>query len=158
MDNSSALTVAELRFLAELNAGGVSYLVVGLSAALLQGANTATQDVDLWFESTADSRIGAAARAAGGIWVPGGWAGRGPQLGGDLGDRFDVVVMMSGLDAFAIEYARSRTVAIDGVSVRVLPLDRILASKRAANRLKDQAVIPALEEALAASEDQEPTP
>jgi len=44
---------------------------------------------------------------------------------------------------------------VQGVTVRLLPLDRVIASKRAANRPKDQAVIPALEEPLAAIEDSE---
>jgi hypothetical protein len=35
-------------------------------------------------------------------------------------------------------------------TLRVLPIERVLASKRAAGRLKDQAVIPALEAAIAA--------
>ena len=56
-------------FLVALNESGVRYLLVGMSAALLQGARGATEDVELWFESIADERIGAAARAAGGFWV-----------------------------------------------------------------------------------------
>ena len=40
----SALKDAERRFLEELNARGVRYMLVGLSAAILQGANTLTQD------------------------------------------------------------------------------------------------------------------
>jgi hypothetical protein len=62
---------------------------------------------------------------------------------------------MSGLDRFEAEYQRAMMVMIDGVTVRVLPLDRILTSKRAADRPKDRAVIPALEEALAAIEGSE---
>jgi hypothetical protein len=34
--------------------------------------------------------------------------------------------------------------------VKVLPLERVIVSKRAAKRLKDTAVLPALEAALAA--------
>lgn len=148
------LTDAERRFLAELDARGVRYLIVGLTAAGLQGANTTTVDIDLWFESPADPAIGAAATAAGGIWVSG--FGMMPaRLGGPLGDRFDVVVQMSGLGLFEEEYARSLPVTVEGVDVRVLPLDRVLASKRAANRPKDRAAIPALEEALAAIDGSE---
>lgn len=72
-----------------------------------------------------------------------------PQLGGAL-DRFDVVNLMSGLGAFDKEYLGALDAQIDGAGVKVLPLSRILASKRAADRPKDRAVIPALEEALAA--------
>lgn len=150
--DASALTDAERRFVAELNQRGVRYMIVGLSAALLQGANTATQDIDVWFETLEDPQIGEAARAVGGIWVPGSFGMQPPALGGALGDRFDVVVQMSGLGSFDVEYTRARAVTLDDLTVPVLPLDRILASKRAANRPKDRAVIPALEEALAALE------
>jgi hypothetical protein len=145
----SALKDAERRFLEELNARGVRYMIVGLSAAILQGANTLTRDIDLWFATIADPQISPAAAAAGGIWVSG--FGMMPaQLGGALGDRFDVVNLMSGLGTFDMEYPGALDAQVDGVDVKVLPLSRILASKRAANRSKDRAVIPALEEALAA--------
>lgn len=151
----SALTEAERHFLEELDRLGVKFLVVGLSAALLQGANGATQDVDLWFEDTTDPRIGSAARAVGGVWVPGSFGMRPPALGGDaLGDRFDVVTHLHGLDDFAIEYLGARMIELDGVRVRVLPLARIIASKRATGRPKDLAQLPALEEALAALDEE----
>jgi hypothetical protein len=143
------LTEAERRFLSELGVRGVRYMIVGLSAAALQGANTTTVDIDLWFESTGDPKIRDAAEAAGGMLISG--FGMMPtQLGGPLGDRFDVVTHMSGLDPFDDEYKLAQPLTVEGVSVSVLPLARILVSKRAANRPKDQAVIPALEEALAA--------
>lgn len=148
------LTDAERRFLRELEARGVRFLVVGLTAAALQGANTTSVDIDLWFETTADPRIGEAAQEAGGLWASG--FGMMPAaLGGPLGDRFDVVLNMSGLERFEDEYAHSRAITVEGVPLRVLALDRILASKRAANRPKDRAAIPALEEALAAIEGDE---
>src|SRR2546423_1405568 len=126
----SALSEGEQRFLLALNARGVRYLVVGMSGALLQGARGATEDIDLWFESTADPGIGEAAREAGGIWVSGMFGVRPPALGGDsLGDRFDVVILASGLRSFADEYAESLALEVEGVPLRVLPLSRILASK-----------------------------
>jgi hypothetical protein len=42
------LSESERRFLLALNELGVRYLIVGMSAALLQGARGATEDVDLW--------------------------------------------------------------------------------------------------------------
>ena len=150
----SALSPPERRFLEELNRLGVHYLVVGVGAAVLQGATTATQDVDLWFESLDDPRIRQSVEAAGGVWIPGGLAMRPPVIGGEsLGDRFDVVVHMHGLRDFAAEYEASKELAVDGVPVRVLPLDRIIESKRALGRARDLAQIPALEEALAALND-----
>jgi hypothetical protein len=78
---------------------------------------------------------------------------RGPRAsrnGGDaVGDRLDVVSHMHGLGKFAEEYVNSVEVEVDGLPLRVLKLERIIASKRAAGRPKDLAAIPALEEALA---------
>lgn len=51
------LSEGERAFLLALNRLGVRYLLVGMSAALLQGARGATEDVDIWFESTDDPRI-----------------------------------------------------------------------------------------------------
>ena len=49
---ASALGDAERCFLEELNARGVRYMIVGLTAAIVQGANTVTRDIDL--DSTRD--------------------------------------------------------------------------------------------------------
>jgi predicted nucleotidyltransferase len=150
---SSALSDPERRFLMELRDRNVPFMVVGVSAALLQGAPIATQDIDLWFERLDDPRIGEAAMAVGGIWVSGAFGMRPPALGGALGDRFDVVTHMHGLRTFAEEVPDTVEVAMDGVPVRVLRLERIIASKRAAGRAKDLAQIPALEATLAALGD-----
>jgi predicted nucleotidyltransferase len=150
MDDFSALTPAERQLLEAFQRRGIRFMVVGASAAILQGANTATKDIDLWFENLADPSIGAAVQEAGGIWVSGSFGMRPPQIGGDkLGDRFDVVTHMHGLGAFADELTQAVSIDVDGLDLWVLPLSRIIASKRAANRPKDLAAIPALEEALA---------
>lgn len=155
---ASVLSDTEHRFLAELDRLGVRYIVVGMSAALMQGARAATEDIDLWFEKLDDPRIGAAARAAGGFYVPGSFGMRPPGLGGaGLDDRFDVVVHVDGVGPFHDEWAQTRAVEIDGVTLRLLPLTRILASKRASARPKDLAQIPALEEAIAVEEERGPS-
>jgi predicted nucleotidyltransferase len=150
MEDFSAFTPAERVLLNALIAHGVRFMLVGLSAAVLQGANTGTRDIDLWFEDASDPRIGDAVREANGIWVSGSFGMRPPQIGGDeVGDRLDVVTHMHGLGRFSEELANSTVVEVDGLPLRVLRLERILASKRAAGRSKDLAAIPALEEALA---------
>jgi hypothetical protein len=129
---------------------GIPYLIVGASAAVMQGAPLVTQDIDLWFENRLDPRLHEAAKHAGGVYVPGNFGMMPTQVGGGaIGDRIDVITTAHGLDAFAIEYDRARVLDLDGLSVRVLPLDRIIASKRAAGRPKDLAVLPALEATLA---------
>lgn len=153
---SLAFTPAERALLAAFDDLGVRYMVVGLSAAVLQGADTVTADVDLWFEDRADPRIGEAVKRAGGVWIPGNFGMMPPTIGGDiLGDRFDVVLTLTGLDDFATERASARLMRVDDLDLPVLSLRRVLHSKRAAARPKDLAVLPALEAALAAQEDSE---
>lgn len=156
MDDFSALSDGERALLIALNRRGVRFMLVGLSAAVLQGANAATRDIDIWFEDLSDIRIGEAARDANGIWISGTFGMRPPQLGGDaLGDRLDVVTHMHGLGTFADELRHAKDIEIDGISLKVLGIQRILASKREARRPKDLAAIPALEEALAALAESE---
>ena len=67
----------------------------------------------------------------------------------------------SGLESFEQEFARAREYDLDGVRVRVLPLERIIVNKRAAKRPKDSAQLPMLEAALAARRartEKEPEP
>jgi predicted nucleotidyltransferase len=153
MDDFSAFTEGERSVLDALNRRGVRFVVVGLGAAVLQGANTGTRDIDLWFEDTSDPRIGEAIREAGGIWISGSFGMAPPQIGGEaIGDRLDVVTHLHGLGPFAEELSNTIEMHVDGIRLRVLTLRRIIESKKAAGRKKDLAVIPALEEALVASE------
>jgi hypothetical protein len=125
-----------------------------LSAAVLQGADTVTADIDLWLENRADPRIHEAAECAGGLWIPGHFGLAPPMLGGDeLADRLDVVTHLDGLQDFQTEYSGSVALEVDGLKLRVLPLARVIESKRAAGRPKDRAVLPALEAAIAAATD-----
>ena len=154
MGDTSALTAAERAILEALNASGIRYLIVGVSAANLQGANLSTQDIDIWFEDVNDPRVGDAVRAAGGVWVSGSFGMTPPMIGGDLvGDRFDVVTHMHGMRHFSEEYRDGVDVVVDDVPLKVLPIERILESKRAAGRNRDLAAIPALQEALVAIRD-----
>ena len=149
MADDAFLTEAERAFLESLEELGVRYLIVGMSAALLQGARGVTEDIDLWFESLSDERIAEAARRAGGFLVT---RTQPPLLGGPLGERLDLALTMSGLPDFAAEYARAEEMTLEGVKVRLLPLHRILHSKRAAARTKDEPGIHQIEVALAVAQ------
>ena len=150
----SLLEPGERAFLQALDELDVPYLIVGAGAAVLQGAPLVTQDIDLWFADRTDRRLHQAAQRAGGVFVPGHFGMMPTQVGGGaIGDRIDVVTTPQGLQSFEEEYARSLQMDLDGIKVRVLPLERIIASKRAAGRPKDLAVIPALEAALAVQRD-----
>jgi hypothetical protein len=60
------------------------------------------------------------------------------------------VLTAHGLHDVEAEYLHAAECVIDDVPVRVLPLERIIASKRATNRPKDRAAIPALEATILA--------
>ncbi len=147
MDTPSLLTDKEARLLQALVEEGVEFLVVGLAAAALQGAPAVTQDIDLWLRDLSDPRLRRALRRVGAVYIP-----RGPQnppllAGGDAG-LFDIVVNMDGLRSFAQEARRALRIPVGAVEVPVLPLARVIASKRASDRPKDRAILPALEDAL----------
>ena len=51
------LSEGELRLLESLLRHRVRFMVVGLSAAALQGAAMVTEDIDLWFENLGDPEL-----------------------------------------------------------------------------------------------------
>jgi hypothetical protein len=132
-------------------------MLVGIAAARLQGAPVVTEDIDLWFAEGSQGGIAAAAKQAGVVYVPGGVAMNPPTFGG-RGVRLDQVLSMSGLGSFDEELANTSEREVNGIPLRVLNLERIIESKRAANRDKDRAVLPALEAALVALRAREQTP
>jgi hypothetical protein len=145
-----ALTPAERALFEALDRRGVPFLIVGIGAAALEGAPLATQDLDVWFERVHDDeRIRLAAADAGGFWISG-FGHQPPAFGGTGLERVDVVLTVHGLEPFAVEYARAVQREVDGVTLRVLPLERVIASKRALGRAKDAAQLPALEATLLA--------
>lgn len=147
-----ALTPAERRLLEALTQRGVRYLVIGLGAAVLQGAPVSTQDLDLWLERPGDDAVRLAAADAGGFWITA-FGMHPPGFGGDGLERIDVVLTAHGLEGFDAEYATALEQVIDGIPVKVLPLDRVIVSKRSTNRPKDIAALPALEATLRARDD-----
>ena len=141
------LSENELSLLQSLLQHNVQFMLVGLSAAALQGAPVVTEDVDLWFSNLSDPNLTKALAAVGAAYVPP-MGYNPPMLAGTGSEPFDVVIRLDGLDKFEDEWKRALKMRIGHLSLRVLPLDRILASKQAANRPKDQRVIPVLQNAL----------
>jgi len=148
------LSADELLFLRLLHEKRVDYLVVGLAAAALQGAPLVTQDVDLWFRDLSDPHLVEALQGVGGAYVPPVGLNP-PTLAGAAVRLFDVVVHLHGLRPFADERAEATIVDVEGIPVPVLPLARIIASKRALGREKDRVVLPVLDEALRVQQDRE---
>ena len=124
------------------------FLVIGLSAAVLEGAPVATQDIDVWLEQI-DHRVAQAAADAEGFWISG-FGVQPPAFGGAELERIDVVLTAHGLNDFTTEYQGAVVREVDGIPLHVLPLERVIASKRATRRPKDLAALPALEATMAA--------
>ncbi|RMG45365.1 MAG: hypothetical protein D6719_00340 [Candidatus Dadabacteria bacterium] len=144
------LTSEERILLKAFNKHGVRYIIVGLSSAVLQGAHVITQDIDLWVEHLGSEQFLNAVKEAGAFYVPPGVAGVNPPMLGPGAFRiFDLVTHMHGLDEFSVEYDKAEIMNLSGIEVRILPLERIIVSKAAADREKDRAVLPALKAALA---------
>lgn len=149
MDEQPLFTDKELAFLKALEEAGVPYLIVGLSAALLQGAPVVTQDIDLWFEKVPSAALQKALEQVGGGYVPSIMMNP-PMLFGEGLSQFDIVMNIGGVGDFAEEYKNALMVELQGVRIKILPLDKIIKCKEYANRLKDRAVLPALYAALEA--------
>lgn len=139
----------EIAFLEALVAEGTEFLVVGLAAAALQGAPAVTQDVDLWFRTLPDPRLLRALAKVGASYIPP-TAVTPPLLAGAGTDLFDIVVHMHGLESFEKEAELAVRIRLGGVDLPVLPLARIIASKKATGRPKDLSILPALEDTLRA--------
>jgi hypothetical protein len=142
---------SEIRLLQILLKRKVRFMVVGLSAATLQGAPVVTQDVDLWFENLGELKISRALQEVGAAYVPPSNINP-PMLAGTGAELFDIVIRMDGLGAFTDEFKNCVEIPLGRQKLKVLSLERILASKIAANRAKDKLTIPILRDALAATQ------
>lgn len=140
-------SASEQRFLEVLLGRRVRFLVVGLSAAAIQGAPVVTQDIDLWFEDLRAPEFRAALAETGATFIPS-EGEHPPMLVGGGAQLFDLVLTMHGLRSFDEEFAGALRIAFGSGELSVLPLDRVIASKRALNRPRDRLVLPVLEDTL----------
>ena len=141
------LSETELRLLESLLRHKIRFMVVGLSAAALQGAPVVTEDIDLWFDDLSNPKLSQALVKVGAAYIPP-FGYNPPMLGGVGSEPFDVVIRMNGLGEFADEWKRALEIKVGKLKLKVLPLERILASKQAANRPKDRRVIPVLQNTI----------
>jgi hypothetical protein len=148
MSPDEAFVVSILR---ALQASGLEAIFVGNAAAAMQGAPVTTQDVDLLVRDTEPNRKKIEKFVAAlGLPRPvpvSEMTTTQTVLGGpwpiDL--LFDRII--GGLE-FASLRSRSRNVPIGDLTAVVASLADIIRSKEAANRPKDQAVLPILRDAL----------
>lgn len=142
----------ETEFLKELVRQKVEFMIVGLSAAALQGAPVVTQDIDLWFRALPDPGLEKALKKVRGVYIPP-TARNAPMFAGNGIELFDIVLTMDGLGEFDEERKHAIKVPLGRIKVLVLKLERIIASKKAAGREKDRLVLKVLSDALKTIKD-----
>jgi hypothetical protein len=122
-------------------------VVVGSVAAVLQGAPVTTQDIDILVRDTPANRgkVDDLAAAIGARTMPAALADVCSLIG--AATAVDVVFdhLPGGL-RFESVRARAVEVEVGGLLARVASLDDVIASKRAADRPKDRAQLPLIEE------------
>ena len=150
-EESISLSEGEVNFLKALHDQKVEFLIVGLSAALLQGVPAVTQDIDLWIKDLGKTAFLEAVAKCNAIYIPPAVVGSNPPLLASPDLRgFDLVTDCQGLSGIDEELKNAMIIHIHGIPIKVLPLDRIIKSKEAVGREKDKAVLPILKAALAA--------
>lgn len=126
-------------------------VLIGNAAAALQGAPVTTIDFDFLFRKTPRNitKLKALAKALGAVvlrpYYPVSDLFR--LTRDDDGLQVDFMGTIHGVRSYAGLRDRGADVSVDGVVVRVASLDDIIASKRAAGRPRDAAVLEVLERA-----------
>ena len=131
-------------FLKALREAEINCILIGAMAAIEQGAPLMTVDYDFWVRLPERQYVRLLSIVQ--------------RLGGTIrartlyelsdGTQVNAIFRPDGLRSFETEWKQCRLSHLENVPVRVLPLPRVIASKRAANREKDLAVLPILERTL----------
>jgi len=131
-------------FLKALGEENIDCILIGAMAAIEQGAPLMTVDYDFWVRLPERQYVRLLTIVQ--------------RQGGDIrartvyelsdGTQVNAVFQPDGLRSFEAEWKISRWSKLENVPVKVLPLQRVIASKRAANREKDMAVLPILRRTL----------
>jgi predicted nucleotidyltransferase len=140
-----------------LAAGQVEFVIVGGVSAVLQGSTLTTRDLDLCYRRTTENIARLAAALAPLAPRPRGFPpglpfvfdARTLQLGSnftlEIGDEaLDLLGDMSGVGGYEQIIDKAVELTVAGHPVKVLALEQLIATKKAAGRPKDLAVLPEL--------------
>ncbi len=143
----SLFTQKEINFLKILKNHEVDFIIIGLSAAALQGAPVVTQDIDIWFKDLHSPNFKKALKEAKVTYVPP--IGLNPPMfAGESSELIDIVLGVTGLNNFDEEVKDTIEIELSTFSVKVLSLEKIIKSKKTLGRTKDKLVLPVLEDVL----------
>ncbi len=142
--------------------GHCEFVIVGGLSAVLQGAPIVTQDLDVCYRRTPENlaRVAEALRPFGlrlrnlPEGLPNIFDQHSLELGSNFtlqlqdGEEFDLLGVMSAIGGYEAIIGRAVEMDVAGHLVKVLSLEDLIRTKRAAGRPKDLAVLPTLEATL----------
>ena len=131
-------------FLKALRQEGIDCILIGAMAAIRQGAPLMTVDYDFWVRLRERQYV----RLLTIIKRQGGTIRARTLYELSDGTQVNAIFQPDGLLSFQVEWKHCPIGRLEGVPVRILPLPRVIVSKRAAGRDKDVAVLPVLERTL----------
>jgi hypothetical protein len=146
--------------LRRLHDGGVAFVVVGLTAAVLDGAPVTTFDLDVLIDPDPANlrRALPVLESLDASYLDP--AGRGLRPNADRLESFQLHLLVTRFGRLDLllrlddrldwpgALLRSHPVELEGRRIRVLDLDAVIESKERADRPKDRAVLPVLRETL----------
>jgi hypothetical protein len=116
-----------------------------MTAAVLQGVSVTTFDTDIWVDLPERQYIRLT-----NLLIKQNATAMAPTLYVlEDGKLINFLFSVTGLRSFGSEYKGARTAVLGGEKVKVLPLDRILKSKKTIRRDKDLVHIPLIEKVMA---------
>ena len=131
-------------FLKALREESIDCILIGAMAAIRQGAPLMTVDYDFWVRLPERQYV----RLLAIVQRQGGTIRARTLYELSDGTQVNAVFQPDGLHSFQAEWKHCPIGRLDGVPVRILPLERVIASKQAAGRDKDVAVLPLLKRTL----------
>ncbi len=138
-----------IRLIQSLGEEEIRFQIVGMSAAVLQGVMMTTLDTDIWVDLPERQYIRLT-----NLCVKQGASALAPTLYVLADGRVvNFLFRVDGIRSFKTEYKNAVLANIGGEEVRVLPLSRILQSKKTILRDKDKLHILAIENVLKANKE-----
>lgn len=132
------------RLVQALRQEGIRFQIAGMSAAILHGVPATTIDTDIWVELPERQfvRLTQIIVRHGGVMLA-------PTVAALSDDSLvNFLPRVEGIGTFDEELRNADVLPWQGMKIPVLPLDRIIASKRFLQRTKDMAHLPLLEQTL----------
>ena len=143
-----------VRLIQSLGQEKIRFQIVGMMAVTLQGVIMTTIDTDIWVDLPERQYIRLM-----NLCVKQGATALAPTLYVlSDGSLINFLFRVDGVGSFDVEYKNAVSAKIEGEKVKLLPLEKILKSKKAIRRDKDEAHIFAIERFLKARKKSEKKP